>query len=209
MYRKYLRLAAAIPLLALAVFAAPLAPADAQGARGDTPQTAEDFGTRSVTKVGLLKSRDWHWMKASGGKVGTRMGATLQTNPWMDSRNTDLLQSGPQGAPDPGRIAVFVNAQGTGDDIMGQKNKDARGFTRLGFLTHTNTSGPDRVYHLVRWESDLGGTLFYLLRNDSMQDVVFAFSMDHSFCLGCTTRDGGAENPKTWGVLPPVWAFAG
>ena len=108
---------------------------------------------------------------------------------------------------EPGRVAVFVNFRGVGDDIQGEKHKDAQNFTRVGFLTITSNSGPDRIFHAVR--GDVGRTLYYRLENRSGTEVTYAFSTEHSTCIEFLCEDLRGLNPKTWGPLPPPWALAG
>jgi hypothetical protein len=204
-----LRLAAAIPLLALAIASAPIGAVDAQGALGSGPKNAINFGTASRTAVSLLDAGEERWFVASGSTNTTRMAATLQTNPWNDSRGQPLLWGGANETFREGRIAVFVNVEGTGKDIMGKKHADWRGFTRLGHLTPTKNSGVDRIYHQIRPTERMA--FYYRVVNHSAEPVVYAFSMDHTFVLGGEGRPGpgGSFNPKSWGPLPPPWAVAG
>jgi len=208
MLKRLLRVAAVVPLVALAFGASVPRDVDAQGAVGSSPTNAENFGIRNVTKVALLKAGERRWFVATTSTNTTRVAATLQTNPYLDARGTRLLRG--ENDIEPGIIHVYVNlrganAPGSNPSGLGQDNKDAPGLVRVGHLTPTQNSGPDRVYHFMRHNEILD--TFYLLENNSRTDVVYAFTVDHSFCLGCTGREGGSENPKDWGLLPPPFAF--
>jgi hypothetical protein len=210
MLKRLLRVAAIVPLVALALGASVPRDADAQGAVGSSPTNAENFGVRNVTKVALLKGGESRWFVATTSGNTTRVAATLQTNPWLDSRGTRLLRG--ENDIEPGAIAVYVNLRGasptpgSNPSGLGQDNKDWPGLIRVGHLTPTSNSGPDRIYWFARHNEILD--TFFKLVNNTKQDVVYAFTVDHSFCLGCAGREGGSDNPKDWGLLPPPFAFA-
>lgn len=213
MFKMLLRAGAALSIAALAVIsAAGTGGVSAQGAAGTSPETAEDLGVRDITKVAVLQRGETHWFRAAPGFETELFGITLQINPHiLTGRGEDfLLLRGPDRSNvEPGPIAAFVNFRGSSERLGGQQNKDAEGYTRVGFLTFTQNSGPDRAFWATQALPGESQTAFVKLVNNSGMDVTYALSVEHNPCRldNCTSQR--AMDPKTWGPLPPPWALAG
>ena len=130
MLRDLIRLAAisAAALLFCTALPAPRT-VDAQDAAvGATARTAEVWGAWA-----RRRSESCGRARHAGSAVAPfnvqRLGATFQINPSANPENPqELLLSDPT-RQEPGRVAVFVDFRGVGDDIGGERNKDEAGFT--------------------------------------------------------------------------------